>query len=148
MKILIPIDESDHSRAAIDRALATTWPRGTSFVVLSVARTPVTLSTEMYAPGLSYDDEVMKAEMEFRRRLADEAVAKLKGAGFEASGEVIAGDPRLEIVDVARREGVDQILIGSHGRTGLKRLLLGSVASYVVSNAPCSVLVVKLPEPA
>jgi nucleotide-binding universal stress UspA family protein len=146
MKVLIPIDESDHSRAAIDQALATPWPAGTKFRVLSVARTPVTLSTEMYAPGLSYDDEVMKAEVEFRSRLADQAVTRLRDAGYEATAEVLTGDPRLEITDVARREGIDQIIVGSHGRTGLQRLLLGSVAAYVVSHAPCSVLVVKLPE--
>lgn len=145
MKVLIPIDESKNSRAAIDQALATTWPPGTSFVVLSVARTPVTLSTEMYAPGLSYDDEVMKAEVEFRGQLAEKARLRLAEAGHEAVALVVSGDPRLEITDIAHREQVDQIIIGSHGRTGLTRLLLGSVASYVVSHAPCSVLVVKLP---
>lgn len=145
MKVLIPIDESNHSRAAIDQALGTHWPPGTTFVVLSVARTPVTLSTEMYAPGLSYDDEVMKAEVEFRRQLAEQAVQRLRGAGLDAQAQVVTGDPRLEITDIARREKIDQIVIGSHGRTGLKRLLLGSVAAYVVSHAPCSVLVVKLP---
>lgn len=145
MKVLIPIDESDNSRAAIDQALATTWPAGTSFLVLSVARTPVTISTEMYAPGLSYDDEVMKAEVEFRGQLAEKARLRLAEAGYEAVSQVASGDPRLEITDIARRENVDLVIIGSHGRTGLKRLLLGSVAAYVVSHAPCSVLVVKLP---
>jgi nucleotide-binding universal stress UspA family protein len=55
------------------------------------------------------------------------------------------GDPATEIVRYARDAGVDRIVMGTHGRTGTERLLMGSVAEKVLRDAPCSVLVVKLP---
>jgi universal stress protein A len=57
----------------------------------------------------------------------------------------LAGDPRHALVQEARQERVDLIIVGSHGRSGMAKLLLGSVASYVVSHAPCNVLVVRRP---
>jgi nucleotide-binding universal stress UspA family protein len=57
----------------------------------------------------------------------------------------LEGDPATEIVRYARDTGVDRIVMGTHGRTGTERLLMGSVAEKVLRDAPCSVLVVKLP---
>jgi nucleotide-binding universal stress UspA family protein len=57
----------------------------------------------------------------------------------------LEGDPATEIVRYARDAGVDRIVMGTHGRTGTERLLMGSVAEKVLRDAPCSVLVVKLP---
>jgi len=59
---------------------------------------------------------------------------------------MVPGDPRSALVDEARQEHADLIVVGSHGRSGLSKLLLGSVASHVVAHAPCSVLVVKAPD--
>ena len=53
------------------------------------------------------------------------------------------GDPRDLIVRTADAVGADLVVVGSHGRTGLPRLVMGSVASYVVSHAPCDVMVIK-----
>src|SRR5207237_10217851 len=58
----------------------------------------------------------------------------------------LEGDPASEIVRYAFDAGVDLIVMGTHGRTGLERLLMGSVAEHVMREAPCSVLVVKLPK--
>jgi hypothetical protein len=58
---------------------------------------------------------------------------------------VLQGDPATEIVQYARDAGIDLIVMGTHGRTGLDRLLMGSVAEKVLRDSPCSVLVVKLP---
>jgi nucleotide-binding universal stress UspA family protein len=57
----------------------------------------------------------------------------------------LEGDPATEIVRYARDADVDRIVMGTHGRTGTERLLMGSVAEKVLRDAPCSVLVVKLP---
>ena len=54
------------------------------------------------------------------------------------------GDPRDVLVDTARNLHADLLVVGSHGRTGLAKLVLGSVAAHVVTHAPCSVLVVKM----
>lgn len=58
----------------------------------------------------------------------------------------LQGDPAAEIVGYAREQRLDLIVMGTHGRTGLDRILLGSVAEKVLRDAPCSVLVVKLPK--
>ena len=56
------------------------------------------------------------------------------------------GDPRMEIVEEAKRSQADLIILGSHGRTGVARWLMGSVAEYVVRHAPCSVEVARMPD--
>jgi nucleotide-binding universal stress UspA family protein len=58
---------------------------------------------------------------------------------------LLSGDPAREIVRLADEEGVDMIILGTHGRTGLKRLLMGSVAEAVVRRAMCPVLTIKQP---
>jgi nucleotide-binding universal stress UspA family protein len=143
MKILVGVDESEHGRQAIDWVGRMSWPKGTEVIVVSVARTPMVLSTESYAPGLSYDEEALKGEFEFRTRIANEAATSLTKAGLTATTRVVTGDARLEIIDLARKEHCDLVVVGSHGRTGLAKLLVGSVATHVVTHAPCSVTVVK-----
>jgi nucleotide-binding universal stress UspA family protein len=56
---------------------------------------------------------------------------------------VVMGDPATEIIQLARSEGADLIVMGTHGRTGLTRLMMGSVAEAVVRRAPCPVLTLK-----
>jgi nucleotide-binding universal stress UspA family protein len=143
MKILVAVDESEHGREAIAWVKRMNWPTGTRFVVASVARSPVMLSTEMYAPGMAYDDTALKGEFDFRTRIANEAAETLAKAGLDATTCVVTGDARLEIIDLARKEKSDLVVVGSHGRTGLAKLLLGSVAAHVVTHSPCSVVVVK-----
>jgi nucleotide-binding universal stress UspA family protein len=58
---------------------------------------------------------------------------------------LVVGDPAVAISDLARSEGVDLIVMGTHGRTGLRRLLMGSVAEAIVRRAPCPVFVLKEP---
>ena len=65
-----------------------------------------------------------------------------EGAG-EVVRSVIQGTPFVEIVRYAKSEGIDLIVVGSHGRTGLSHMLLGSVAERVVRKAPCPVLTVR-----
>lgn len=146
MKILVAVDDSPFSNAAVEFVARSAWAPGTEVTILAVARSPFLLSTEVYAPSLSYDDALMKKELEAHREVAQRAEAELKQAGFRTEIRVVTGDPRLEIVEEATRSGLDLVVMGSHGRTGFQKLLLGSVAAYVTTNAPCSVLIVKSPE--
>jgi nucleotide-binding universal stress UspA family protein len=66
--------------------------------------------------------------------------------GIPVQHVFLIGDPAGEIVRYAADRGIDLIVMGTHGRTGLERLLMGSVAEKVMREAPCSVLVVKLPK--
>ncbi len=82
--------------------------------------------------------------------MAADSAARLRDAGRVIDTEVRNGDAAGEIVAVAEQRGADLIVLGSRGRTGLRRLLLGSVARNVVSGSTASVLIVRDPteEPA
>ena len=90
-------------------------------------------------------ERIMEEQAAYHRDLAKFAEQKIRTAGLKAESRMVQGDPRDALVETARQDRVDLIVVGSHGRTGLAKLLLGSVATHVVSHAPCNVLVVKLP---
>jgi nucleotide-binding universal stress UspA family protein len=75
--------------------------------------------------------------------LTQKTSKSLKRKGIRIESKVLEGDARSAILDEARAWSADLIVLGSHGYTGIKRLLLGSVASSVVSHAPCSVEIVR-----
>ena len=85
--------------------------------------------------------------VELEREAAEESVRKAKEAlaalGSKVVGRVADGDPRQVLVDTVLAEKADLLVVGSRGRTGIARLLLGSVASHVAAHAPCSVLIVR-----
>jgi nucleotide-binding universal stress UspA family protein len=90
------------------------------------------------------DLERLRQELARRaERLTARVVEELRGSGLAAEAVVRDGDPRATIVDEAEAWAADLIVVGSHGYTGLKRWLLGSVAQSVVSHAPCSVEIVR-----
>jgi nucleotide-binding universal stress UspA family protein len=119
------------------------WPKGTNVAVVSAA-VPMVAYTMVDAAGLSWmqtAEEDMSAQA---KELTARAALELTGAGLPTEARVVRGDPRDALVDTARTMGADLVVVGSHGRTGLAKLVLGSVASHVVTHAPCSVLVVKM----
>ena len=141
MKILLGLDDSQCSQDALDHVLAGAWPEGSRFTVLS-AVAPIFAGSEQTdtADAIS---RLIESQRIYHREIADRAAAQLREAGFPADAHTVVADPRDAILDAARSRGVDLIVVGSHGRTGIKKLLLGSVASHVVTHAPCSVLVVR-----
>ncbi len=144
MKILIAIDASAHSEHALEFVTRMRWPGGSRVIVASAL--PVTAAV---LAGMDPGGAISAAPLEEARRevesLVEKAADTLREAGFPTEHHVLAGDPRESVVDLAVRERVDLIVVGSRGRTGLARLMLGSVSSHVVTHAPCSVLVVKHP---
>ncbi len=142
MKVLIGVDDSKCSEGVIQTVVTQLRPENTDVLVLHVLE-PISLGAppEMaqgYAP-----------ELEEQKRRAHELVGrfakKLRGAGFEASTTVEIGDVRVSILDTATECHADLIVIGSHGRRGIERFLLGSVAESVARNAKCSVEIVRVP---
>lgn len=143
MRILLATDGSAHSQAAVNTVLARPWPEGTLVRVLTAAPYPYPLATyPLQLPELpqpAFDEQARKQA----QSIADAAAARLRERGLAAEAVVRDGDARVEIVRDASDWNADLVVIGSHGYTGLRKLLLGSVAQYVVSHAPCSVEVVR-----
>ena len=142
MKILIGVDGSPHSKAALDYVKRMTWPKETKVTVLTVS-IPMIAYTVVDAGGLTWMQTAEEEMTTQAQNLASRAEQELRDAGYSTESHVVKGDPRDALVDLATSLRADLVVVGSHGRTGLAKLVLGSVASHVVTHAPCSVLVVK-----
>jgi len=141
MRIVIALDTSAHSDRALDWVTRIRWPAGSRMLAVSVLQPmPVALSGYETGPALAEEYGVLRDQL--NDRLVD-ARRRLREAGLSADIRVVNGDPRDALVELARGEHADLIVMGSHGRTGLAKLVMGSVWSHVVTHAPCSVLVVK-----
>ena len=143
MKILLAVDESEYSKTAIKEVIKRPWPKGTFVRVLTVIQPLPEMALEPWYGGR---DSLGIMDKELRKRaqsLTNRAAAAIKKEGIKADSAIRQGDPRSEIVDEAEKWAADLIVIGSHGYTALKRFFLGSVASSVVTHAPCSVEIVR-----
>jgi nucleotide-binding universal stress UspA family protein len=143
MKILLPIDDSKCSQAALKSVVTRVWSPGTEVKVLHVIAPPShLLGREMKA----YDPEfeaVWNARRDQAKALVSKTMETLRGAGLSVTPALQEGDARSQIIDVAKDWHADLIVLGSHGRMGLQRFLLGSVSEAVVRHAHCSVEVVR-----
>jgi nucleotide-binding universal stress UspA family protein len=147
--VVVAVDGSDGSQVAVRAVAGRPWPAETQFRVLAVAvpYLPVPSGVASDIPPFEGYAAATKELAEHARSWAERAADVLRQAGFSAEPLVRLGDARHEIVEEARTSSADLIVVGSHGRTGLKRLLMGSVAESVVRHAPCSVEVVREKEP-
>jgi nucleotide-binding universal stress UspA family protein len=144
MKILLAVDDSKFSEAAVQAVISQCKAQGAEICVLHVVDTPSLLVTrEMggYDPGI-------EAAWEVQRGLGKELLAKtadiFSASGLKCTTDMQEGDPKSKIIEAADKWGADLIIVGSHGRKGLERFLLGSVAEAVARHAHCSVQVVRL----
>ncbi|HBU29940.1 MAG: hypothetical protein A2X71_12195 [Thiobacillus sp. GWE1_62_9] len=124
--ILLATDGSPHSEVATEAAGR----------IARQSRLPISVVSVVTS---SHNDE-RRAEAE---RAVAAAVERLKGLGLQAEGQVAEGRPDDAIIKTAEAAGADLIVLGSHGRTGLTKVLLGSVAERVIGHSPCPVLVVR-----
>ena len=125
-KILYPTDFSSYSNQAYFHALGLAETYGASLTVVYV-----------HAPGTQGDRDYWRGQLEQVRPVNPK---------IPVSHVLLHGDPATEIVRYAADAGIDVVVIGTHGRTGVDRLVMGSVAERVMREANCSVLVVKLPK--
>ena len=144
-RILLAIDDSKYSENALRTFIAERVPALTAVRVLHAVE-PVELPfyPELTAPFPVSFSDIEKKRREEGRKLVDRAVARLRAAGFDADGVVRSGPVRTEVVETARKWRAELIMLGSHGRKGLARIMLGSVSDYVAHHAHCSVQIVRL----
>jgi nucleotide-binding universal stress UspA family protein len=136
-RILLATDGSEYSRRATERAVVLAQDSGGTLKIVSVLE----ISSHIYAVA----PEIAEQKIKLPKQYAQEAKDLAASRGIIAEDFVREAESADEvIIDLARKANIDLIVMGSHGRTGLKRLLMGSVTERVIGNAPCPVLVVKI----
>lgn len=149
MKILLAVDGSVYSDAAVEEVAKRPWPPQSELKVIMAAETPVIASMEPWAVLPEYFENLEKAVREAAHGVIQSALAKLQGIedkSLKTSGEVIQGSPKQAIVEEAESWGADLIVMGSRGLGTWNRLLMGSVSNSVVHHANCSVEIVRRPQ--
>ncbi len=143
--ILLPTDFSECANYALSYATSLARAAGASIICVHVIEpvVPAVGYTGMTEP-MPITDISEQLENSAERELPKIAACE-ECSGLRVEEVITHGDAPSEIVRVARERGVDLIVISSHGRTGLGRILFGSTAEAVVRHAPCPVLVVKPP---
>ncbi len=134
-KIIFPTDFSHTGDAALALASLLARETGATLLLVHVEEPPIA-----YGGGEMYYGVPEPAYEEIERMLR---AVKPTDPEVKYEHRLISGDPASAIVQLAEEEGADMIVMGTHGRTGLRRLLMGSVAEAVVRRAPCPVLTFK-----
>lgn len=149
--LVLAEDGSEVAAAGADAVTSIPALRTLPVQVVSVVDAPFPFTAansdagpSMHAAIQTYYD-ALPALREATTRIARDRSAKLSTAGVKATAEMREGDAAAELIAAATASHADCIVIGSHGRTGVSRLFLGSVARAVLFNAPCSVLIVRAP---
>lgn len=140
MAILIPIDGSPRSNTAIEH-VAKAHPESDLTLLHVIDPIEAGYSAEAFLP--SYSEEWYENELAQADRLFSEAKELLANHGGAIDTETQVGRPARVIVDYADDQAIDHIIMGSHGRSGVARILLGSVAETVVRRSPVPVTVVR-----
>jgi len=149
IRIIIGNDGSNEAEAMIRSVAKRSWPADTEAKIISVVQTLVPATTLLEASTYAQEPAysvIREADEQMRSRLgqiAAESANTLRRAGLSASCATIDGDPRAIIVAEAERLKGDAIFVGARGLGRMQRLLLGSVSSYIVTHAHCTVEVVR-----
>ena len=145
--VVLAVDGSPDAAAATE--LVATWPlfRGLPVRVVGVVEDgfpyAAAVAPPLYEESIDRYTEAVDAERSVRTVACDAAADRLRAAGLDASSEIRSGDPAHEVVAAAAATDAGLVVVGTRGLTGLRRLVLGSVARNVLLSAPCSVLVVR-----
>jgi nucleotide-binding universal stress UspA family protein len=139
-RVLVPVDESEQSLTALEYALGV-HPDAT-FTLLHVID-PRDFRTYGGIEGSIDMQQIANDEWEHARRVVDEAREQAEAHGVSATTEIITGKAPRAIVEFVEEHDPDLVIMGSHGRSGVSRVLLGSVAERVVRRSPIPVTVVR-----
>jgi nucleotide-binding universal stress UspA family protein len=135
-RILVPHDFEETAETALTYALTLAEKLGARVTVLHAYEVPTYGYPEMLAVAVEFASEIERRAVENLEKIAREA----RRPNVEVDTMVRRGSPWVEIVEMAKKLPADLIVMGTHGRRGMPRLLLGSVAEKVVRSAHCPVL--------
>jgi nucleotide-binding universal stress UspA family protein len=141
---LVPIDFSSYAEQALDSAIALAQKLQARVTLLHVIQPPAVVNV---AGGIWPSSTFLQDLEAAVTRDMEGYLARVTAAGLAGEIAVVHGVPFQEILDTAKARQVDLIIMGTHGRTGLSHVLLGSVAEKVVRLAPCPVLIARQPAP-
>ncbi len=141
-RILFASDFSKASAKAFATAVTLAKANRATVTILHVIVPFVPFTSEDVIRGDTLEQISIETRRWSQRQLA-KLTAKAKKAGIRAVGLIVEGDPAGQIVRAARSKRADLVVVGTHGRTGLTKFFVGSVAQRVVATAPCPVVVVR-----
>jgi nucleotide-binding universal stress UspA family protein len=142
-RILYPTDFSPASRAAFARALKLAKTDRAELVIAHVLPPVLPATADGYAVPASTYRKIEESSRRYAQKGLNRLIAKARRLGVRARGLLLEGNAQERIVAAARRQHADMIVMGTHGRTGFARFVLGSVAGRVVAHAGCPVLTVR-----
>lgn len=144
LRLVIGLDNSEYSNAAVEAVRRREWPSGTEVRLLAVVDTVMPTTPDPSQPSVVKWIEVGdEASWDQVRQIFEPAAEKLHSAGLDAAVMIRRGDPKEELIGEAESWGADCIFVGAKGLRGIDRLLLGSVSSAVSARADCSVEIVR-----
>ena len=138
-KILVPTDYSDTAEHGTRYALELAQALGAKVTILHVYVIPTP------PEGGGFASDFVRETQQVAEKELQQATAKYQGTPALAAAKLATGEPTDAILNAARELGADLIVIGTHGRSGVRRMLLGSVAESVLRAAPCPVLAIRSP---
>jgi nucleotide-binding universal stress UspA family protein len=141
-RVLHPSDFSRASAAAFARAVELAKASRAELVLAHVMSLPVPMAGDGYIPPKVWE-EMETSSRAYAQKQIDALVAKARKAGVRVKTLLLTGVPHERIVQAARSQRADLVVMGTHGRTGLRRFFLGSVAERVVASAACPVMTVR-----
>ncbi len=144
LRLIIGVDGSPHSHAAVDALCKRAWPTGTEVRLLAVVDTVMAITPDPSQPSIVKWIEVGDEDTwDQVRQVFEPAAGKLRSAGLSAAVMIRRGNPAEQLIEEAESWSADCIFVGAKGMRGIERLLLGSVSSAVAARAHCSVEVVR-----
>jgi nucleotide-binding universal stress UspA family protein len=144
-RILCPVDFSANSEHALQYAVAFAQTHEAELILLHVMDYAA-IDVLDYPSAFEFSTQINEKLREISEERLEQLTAAKKGEYAKVSSRLSTGTPFLEIVNLARKEEIDLIVMGTQGRTGLAHVFMGSVAEKVVRKSACPVLTVKHPE--
>ena len=134
-RILVAVDGSKYSEYAVDQAISLGGMCNSTIFLISVV--------DLYPEQMAVAPGLLEKMSEEARKYLDKAEAKVNQANIPCETIVhMGGKPHEFIVKEAKEKDIDLIVMGTHGRTGLTRIILGSVAQNVIGHSPCPVMII------